>query len=52
MSNFMKVTLIFLALAGILIACGVIFFNWTGNEEVLPPALQDPAQATQTEQAK
>lgn len=52
MSNVMKIIILFVALAGILIACGVIFFNWTGNEEVLPPALQDPAQATQTEQAK
>lgn len=48
MSNFMKVTLIFLALAGIFIACGVIFFNWTGNEEVLPPVLQDPVKSEAT----
>lgn len=48
MSNFMKVTLIFLALAGILIACGVVFFNWTGNEDVLPPALQDPVKSEAT----
>lgn len=48
MSNLMKLVIIFVALAGILIACGVVFFNWTGNEEVLPPALQDPVQSEQT----
>lgn len=48
MSNLMKIIILFVVLAGIVIACGVVFFNWTGNEEVLPPALQDPAQAEQT----
>ena len=48
MKNLMKLVIIFVALAGILIACGVVFFNWTGNEELLPPALQDPVQAEQT----
>ena len=48
MKNLMKLVIIFVALAGILIACGVVFFNWTGNEEVLPPALQDPVQSEQT----
>ena len=48
MSNFMKVTLLFLVLAGILIACGVVFFNWSDNEELLPPALQEPAKVEQT----
>lgn len=38
----MKIVILFVVLAGILIGCGVVFFNWTGNEEVLPPALQDP----------
>lgn len=52
MSNVMKLVILFVVLAGILIACGVVFFNWTGNEELLPPALQDPAQTTQTDQAK
>lgn len=47
MSNLMKIIILFVALAGILIACGVVFFNWTGNEELLPPALQDPVQAEQ-----
>lgn len=47
MSNLMKVLLTFLVIGGILIACGVVFFNWTGNEEVLPPALQDPVQTEQ-----
>lgn len=47
MSNFMKVTLLFIVLLGIIIACGVVFFNWTGNEDILPPALQDPAAAQQ-----
>lgn len=47
MSNLMKVIILFVALAGIIIACGVVFFNWTGNEEVLPPALQDPVQTEQ-----
>jgi hypothetical protein len=48
MSNLMKVIILFVVLAGILIACGVVFFNWTGNEELLPPALQDPVQSEQT----
>lgn len=48
MSNVMKVLIIFGALLGIVIACGVIFFNWTGNEEVLPPALQDPVKSEAT----
>lgn len=48
MSNLMKIIILFVALLGIVIACGVVFFNWTGNEEVLPPALQDPVQAEQT----
>lgn len=48
MSNLMKVIILFVVLAGILIACGVVFFNWTGNEEVLPPAFQDPVQSEQT----
>lgn len=45
MSNVFKVTILFVVLAGILIACGVVFFNWTGNEDILPPALQDPVVA-------
>lgn len=48
MKNLMKLIIIFVVLVGILIACGVVFFNWTGNEEVLPPALQDPVQSEQT----
>ena len=48
MSNLMKLIILFVVLAGIIIACGVVFFNWTGNEEVLPPALQDPVQSEAT----
>lgn len=48
MSNFMKVTLIFAAVAGILVALYVIIANWSGNEEVLPPALQDPVKSEAT----
>lgn len=48
MSNLVKIVLIFVVLLGILIGCGVVFFNWTGNEEVLPPALQDPVKAEAT----
>ena len=44
----MKVIILFVVLAGILIACGVLSFNWMGNEELLPPALQDPVQSEQT----
>ena len=47
MSNLMKVIILFVVLVGILIACGVVFFNWTGNDEVLPPAFQDPQQSEQ-----
>lgn len=47
MSNLMKVIILFVVLVGILIACGVVFFNWTDNEEVLPPAFQDPVQSEQ-----
>lgn len=43
----MKVIILFVVLAGILITCGVVFFNWTDNEELLPPALQDPVQSEQ-----
>lgn len=47
MSNLMKVIIIFIALVLILGGIFVVIANWTGNEDLLPPALQDPVVTEQ-----
>lgn len=48
MSNIMRVILIFAALVVIGGGIFVVAANWSGNEDLLPPALQDPVQSEQT----
>jgi hypothetical protein len=49
MSNLVKILVIFGALVVIAAGIFVVVANWTDNEELLPPQLQDPAT---TEQVK
>lgn len=49
MSNVIKLVIIFCVLVGIVGGIFVVAANWSGHEELLPPALQDPAT---TEQVK
>lgn len=47
MSNIMRLIIIFGALVVIAAGIFVVVANWTDNEELLPPQLQDPATAEQ-----
>lgn len=47
MSNIMRVVLVFAALVVIGGGIFVVAANWSDNEELLPPALQDPQQKEQ-----
>lgn len=47
MSNMMRVILIFAALVVIGGGIFVVAANWSGHEELLPPAFQDPQQSEQ-----
>lgn len=48
MSNVMKIVIIFAALLVIIGGIFVVAANWSGHEDLLPPAFQDPQQSEQT----
>ena len=47
MKNLMKLVITFVVLVILIAGIGTVVLNWTGHQELLPPALQDPPVAEQ-----